>query len=80
MSRTTTTDVCDFLGKALRELADSDATPEELQAIIERAKASAAIAQAYTGIARVQLDAVKLAQETGYMAETVPVLPAPKGG
>lgn len=79
MTTTTTGDVADYLGKALAELAGaSDADQAERQAIVERARATSDVAKAFTGIARAELDAVRLAEASGLVPAAVDVRPAPK--
>lgn len=60
-------DVRAFLLKQLAELADSDMTAEEAKLVIEKAKTTSAVAGTYINAVRVELDAVKLFDETGML-------------
>lgn len=60
-------DVRDFLLKQLAELADSDMTADEAKLAIEKAKATSQTAGTYIAAVRVELDAVKLFDETGML-------------
>jgi len=60
-------DVRDFLLKQMAELADSDMTADEAKLAIEKAKATSAVAAQYIAAVKVELDAVKLFDETGML-------------
>lgn len=64
-------DVRDFLLKQLAELADSDLTADEAKLVIEKAKATSQAAGTYIAAVRVELDAVKLFDETGLLPGAV---------
>ena len=68
---TTTQDVRDYLCKALAELADSTATPEELALNIERAKATSNVAAQYTNLVKAEIDAIRLMDDTGKLPMSV---------
>lgn len=67
----TMNDVRDFLMKQLKELADSDATPEEMALKIERAKASSMVAGTFIASVKCEIDAIETAHETGKLAGAV---------
>lgn len=60
-------DVRNHLVAMLEELGDPACTPE----VIERAKATAAIATVFTGTVKVELDALRLADEIGILPAIV---------
>ena len=60
-------DVRDLLLKQMLELADSDMTPDQAKIAIEKAKATSQAAATYIGAVKVELDAVKLFDETGLL-------------
>jgi hypothetical protein len=60
-------DVRDFLLKQMAELADSDMTEDQAKLAIERAKATSQAAGTYIAAVKVELDAVKLFDETGML-------------
>lgn len=64
-------DVRDFLLKQMAELADSDMTAEEAKIAIERAKATSQAAGTYIAAVKVELEAVKLFDETGMLPADV---------
>jgi len=64
-------DLRGYLTKQLAELADSDATQEEMAIRIERAKATSQVAQTYIGTVKAEMDAIKLYGETGQMPASV---------
>lgn len=71
-------DVRNHLVAMLEELGDKDCKPET----VERAKAMSQVAGTYIGAVKVELDALRLAAETGHLpaavgADTV-ALEAPK--
>lgn len=68
---TTTQDVRDYLCKALAELADCDATPETMALNIERAKATSNVAAQYTNLVRVEIDAVRIMEQSGMLPGSV---------
>ena len=68
---TTTQDVRDYLCKALAELADSTATPEEMAQNIERAKATSNVAAQYTNLVKAEIDAIRLLDDTGRLPSSV---------
>lgn len=69
-------DVRNHLVAMMESLADAEATPE----VIERAKATAALAQTYTNTVKVELEARKLAGCEHELPEALqpPKLTAPK--
>lgn len=72
-------DVRDFIGKAIKEVANSDATPEEIALTIERAKTTCGLVGQYVQVAKIGLDAVRVYSDTGLLPEgiEVPVQPKP---
>lgn len=71
-------DVRDFLIKQMAELAGSDGSPEEQAQVIERAKASSTVAQTYIQAVKVEIEAIRLLDETGRLpvaVEAPPVQP-----
>lgn len=64
-------DVRGFLMKQLAELADSDATPEEMAARIDRAKATAGVAGTYCETVKLEMEAIKLFDETGKLPDGI---------
>lgn len=91
MTKNRINDVCDHLVAALEALGDESKTPEQMSAAIERAKATAVVAQAYTGVVRAELDGARVAADLGLVPsfirldkmarlQDVPLLPAGKGG
>lgn len=68
---TTTQDVRDYLCKALVELGNCDATPEEMALTIERAKATSNIAAQYTNLVKAEIDAIRLMDDTGRLPASV---------
>lgn len=65
----------DYLRKALAELADSDASPEEMKLKIDRAKATSNVTDAIVQTLKIEIDAVRVADEFGLMpASLKPVL------
>lgn len=74
-------DVREFLLKQLAELADSDLTAEQAKVVIEKAKTTSMVAGTYVNAVRVELDAVKLFDETGMLPgaiETPTAIDRPK--
>lgn len=68
-------DVREYLLKQMAELADSDATPEEQAQVIERAKATSGVAQTYIQAVKVEIEAIKLLDETGRLPVAVEAPP-----
>lgn len=64
-------DVRDFIGKAIKEVANSDATPEEMSAVLERAKQTSALASAYVQVVKCELDGAKLYAEHGVIPASI---------
>lgn len=64
-------DVRDYLRKQLAELADSDATPEEMEARIKRANATVSVANAVVSTVKVEIDAIRLMDDTGMLPVSV---------
>lgn len=64
-------DIRDYLAKAMAELSDSDATPDSMAVTLERAKAMSSVAAAYTNAVRVELDAIRLADDVGMLPNCV---------
>lgn len=64
-------DVRDYLRKQLEELADSDATPEELEQRIKRANATVNVSQAIVATVKTEIDALKIINETGLMPASI---------
>lgn len=64
-------DVRDFLMKQLKELADSDASAEEMALKIERAKATSTVASTFIASVKCEIDAIETAHETGKLAGAV---------
>lgn len=73
-------DVREYLLKQLAELADSDATPEEQAQVIERAKATSGVAQTYIQAVKVEIEAIKLLDETGRLPVAVEAPPMQRHG
>lgn len=74
-------DVRDFLLKQMAELADSDMTEDQAKLAIERAKATSQAAGTYIAAVKVELEAVKLFDETGMLPgaiETPTAIDRPK--
>lgn len=65
-------DVRDYLLKQLAELADSDATQDEQALVIERAKATSQVASTYISAVKVEIDAIRLFDDTGKLPASVP--------
>lgn len=68
-------DVREYLLKQMAELADSDATPEQQAAVIERAKATSGVAQTYIQAVKTEIEAIKLFDETGRLPVSVEAPP-----
>jgi len=75
-------DVRDHLVAMLERLGDDSLSPEEMGQVIERAKTSSLVASTYIGAVKVELDAIRIMDETGKLATAVvlpqqaPALPA----
>lgn len=75
-------DVRDHLVAMLERLGDDDLSAEQMGQVIERAKATTIVATTYIGAVKVELDAIRLAHETGNLTgavsepQQVPMLPA----
>lgn len=64
-------DVRDHLVAVMEALNDEGATPDQQAANIERAKAMSAVAAQYIGAVRVELDAVRLYDETRMLPSVI---------
>jgi hypothetical protein len=64
-------DVRDYLRKQLAELADSDASAEELEQRIKRANATVSVSQAIVATVKTEIDAIKVFNDTGLMPSSV---------
>jgi hypothetical protein len=64
-------DVRNHLVAMMESLNDEQATPEQQAVNIERAKAMSSLAQQYVGAVRVELDAVRLFDETRMLPSSV---------
>lgn len=64
-------DVRDHLVAMLERLGDDDLSAEQMGQVIERAKASTIVATTYIGAVKVELDAIRLAHETGNLIAAV---------
>lgn len=64
-------DVRDFIGKAIKEVANSDATPEEMAAVLERAKQTCALAGAYVQVVKCELDGARLYADHGVIPASI---------
>lgn len=60
-------DVRDYLLKQMAELADSDMDADKVKLAVERAKANSQAASTYISAVKVELDAVKLYDDTGLL-------------
>ncbi len=75
-------DVRDHLVAMLERLGDDSLSPEQMGQVIERAKTSSMVASTYIGAVKVELDAIRLMDDTGKLASAVaapvqaPALPA----
>jgi hypothetical protein len=67
----TIADVRDYLCKALAELADSDDDKDAMALKIERAKATSLVADKYIGAVKVEIDAIRLMDDTGRLPSSV---------
>jgi len=64
-------DVRDHLVAVMEALNDERATPEKLAANIERAKAMSGLAQQYVSAVKVEMDAIRLYDETRMLPTSV---------
>lgn len=64
-------DVRDHLVAMLEELGDDKVSPEKMAQIIERAKATSMVAGTYINAVRVELDAIRLMDDTGRLPASV---------
>ncbi len=64
-------DVRDHLVAMLERLGDDNLSPEEMNQVIERAKTTTMVATTYIGAVKVELDAIRLMDETGKLATAV---------
>ena len=78
-------DVRDHLVAMLERLGDDNLSAEEMNQVIERAKTTTMVATTYIGAVKVELDAIRLMDETGKLATAVgvpqqaPALPPGRG-
>ncbi|MGE8247326.1 MAG: hypothetical protein ACN6RA_15025 [Stenotrophomonas maltophilia] len=68
-------DVRDHLVAMLEALGDESADSEKMAATIERAKATSMVAGTYISAVKVELDAIRLMDDTGRMATSVGDVP-----
>jgi phosphopantetheine adenylyltransferase len=64
-------DVRDHLVQALEDLSNREATAEEIARTIERAKTISTVAGMYVQAVKVEIDAIRVASETGHLASSV---------
>lgn len=64
-------DVRDHLVAMLERLGDDNLSPEEMGLVIERVKTSTMVATTYIGAVKVELDAIRLMDDTGKLASAV---------
>ena len=64
-------DVRNLLVQAMEDLSDRDATPEELAQTVERAKQLSSIASAYVQTVKVEIDAIRLMDETDRLPSSI---------
>ncbi len=64
-------DVRDHLVAMLERLGDDNLSAEDMGLVIERAKTSTMVATTYIGAVKVELDAIRLMDETGKLATAV---------
>lgn len=67
----TLNDVRDYLRKQLAELADSDATSEEMDGRIKRANATVSVANAIVSTVKAEIDAVRVMADTGLLPASI---------
>lgn len=66
-------DVRDHLVAMLERLGDDSLSAEDMGLVIDRAKTSTMVATTYIGAVKVELDAIRLMDETGKLATAVGV-------
>jgi len=66
-------DVRDHLVAMLERLGDDNLSAEDMRLVIERSKTSTMVATTYIGAVKVELDAIRLMDETGKLATAVGV-------
>lgn len=64
-------DVRNHLCSMLERLDNDDLTPEQLASEVERAKAVTMVAGAYIGAVKIEIDAIRLMDETGRLPVAV---------
>lgn len=64
-------DVRDHLVAMLERLSDDSLSAEDMSLVIERAKTSTMVATTYIGAVKVELDAIRLMDDTGKLANAV---------
>ncbi|MCJ8005738.1 hypothetical protein MU483_13775 [Staphylococcus aureus] len=64
-------DVRDHLVAMLERLGDDSLSAEDMGLVIERAKTSTMVATTYIGAVKVELDAIRLMDDTGKLANAV---------
>jgi hypothetical protein len=64
-------DVRNHLVSAMEALSAEDAKPEEITQAVERAKAMSSLATSYINAVKVELDAIRLADEVGMLPGSV---------
>lgn len=64
-------DVRDHLVAMLERLDDDTLSVEQMGMVIERAKTSTLVASTYIGAVKVELDAIRLMDDTGKLASAV---------
>jgi len=66
-------DVRDHLVAVMEALNDESASPEKMAANIERAKAMSGLAQQYVSAVKVEMDAIRLYDETRMLPTSVDI-------
>jgi len=66
-------DVRDHLVAMLERLGDDNLSAEDMGLVIQRAKTSTMVATTYIGAVKIELDAIRLTNETGKLATAVGV-------
>lgn len=64
-------DVRNHLVAAMEALNDEGATPEQLTQAIEKGKAMSGLATAYIASVKVEIDAIRLAEEVGMLPASI---------
>lgn len=64
-------DVRNHLVAMLEALGDDSAEPDKMALIIERAKATSQVATTYISAVKVELDAIRLMDDTGRLSSSV---------